>query len=56
LKKKILNASIALALSMPMAVFAADSAEMAELKRMILEMKQQHEQKIPKTITWKECH
>jgi len=46
LKKKILNASIALALSMPMAVFAADSAEMAELKRMILEMKQQHEQKI----------
>jgi len=42
----MLNASIALALSMPMAAFAADSAEMAELKRMILEMKQQHDQKI----------
>ena len=46
MKKKTLNAAIALALSMPMAAFAADSAEMAELKRMILEMKQQHERQI----------
>lgn len=46
LQKTFLNTSIALALSMPVATLAADSAEMAELKRMILEMKQQHEQKI----------
>ena len=46
MKKKTLSAAIALALSIPMTAFAADSAEMAELKRMILEMKQQHEQKI----------
>lgn len=46
MKKKTLNAAIALALSLPMAAIAADSAEMAELKRMIMEMKQQHEKQI----------
>ena len=46
MKKTALSAAIALAMSIPVTAFAADSAEMAELKRMILEMKQQHEQKI----------
>lgn len=46
MKKKILNLSIAVALSVPLTAFSAESADIAELKRMILEMKQQHEQKI----------
>lgn len=46
MNKKILSTSIVLALCIPLTAFPTESSDMAELKRMILEMKQQHEQKI----------
>lgn len=40
------NAAMVAALSFPMSAVSADSADIAELKQMILEMKQQHQQQI----------
>jgi len=46
MNKTIMSAAIVAALSAPMSAFSADSADIAELKRMLLDMKQQHEQQI----------
>jgi len=46
LNKTLVNAAVVAALSVPMSAFSADSADIADLKRMVLEMKQQHEQQI----------
>ena len=47
MKRSLLSAAIVATLAAaPLSANAADSAEMTELKRMILEMKQQHEQQI----------
>jgi hypothetical protein len=46
MKRSLLAAAVAATLAAPLSASAADSAEMAEIKRMILEMKQQHEQQI----------
>lgn len=46
MNKIFLNAAVAAALSLPMSTVSADSADTAELKRMIQAMKQQHEQRI----------
>lgn len=46
MNKSILSAAIAVALSIPVSAFSSESTSMAELKQMLLEMKQQHEQQI----------
>jgi hypothetical protein len=46
MKKTFLNAAVVAALSFPVSAVSADSADIAELKQMILEMKQQHQQQI----------
>jgi hypothetical protein len=46
MKKTIVNAAVMAALSLPVSALAADSDDIAELKRMILEMQQQHQQQI----------
>ncbi len=46
MKRSILGAAVAAILSVPAAATAADSAEMAEVKRMIEQMKAEYEQKI----------
>lgn len=46
MNRTLLHAAVAAALSLPASAFSADSADIAELKQMILEMKQQHEQQI----------
>ena len=46
MKKSLLNIAMAAVLSVPVAAHSADSAAIAELKQMVVEMKQQHEQQI----------
>jgi len=47
MKRSLLGAAIAATLAAaPLSAYAADGADMAEVKRMILEMKQQHQQQI----------
>jgi hypothetical protein len=46
MNKTVLNAAVVAALSLPATAVLADSADIAELKQMILEMKQQHQQQI----------
>ena len=46
MNRTLLHAAVVAALSFPVSAFSADSADIAELKRMILEMKRQHEQQI----------
>lgn len=46
MNKKILSAAIAVALNIPVSAFSSESTDIAELKQMLLEMKQQHEQQI----------
>jgi hypothetical protein len=46
MKKSLLHTAMAATLAVPLSAAAADSAEMAEVKRMILEMKQQHQQQL----------
>jgi hypothetical protein len=46
MNRTLLHAAVVAALSLPVSAFSADSADIAELKRMILEMKRQHEQQI----------
>ena len=46
MKKTLTSAAVVLALGIPTAGFSADSADIAELKRMIEEMRQTHEQQI----------
>ncbi len=46
MKKSLLSAAVAATLTMPLAAGAADSADMAEVKRMIQEMQRQHQQQI----------
>ncbi|MGB5493900.1 MAG: hypothetical protein WBM97_05425, partial [Sedimenticolaceae bacterium] len=46
MKKTFLNAAVVAALGFPISAVSADSADIAELKQMVLEMKQQHQQQI----------
>jgi hypothetical protein len=46
MNRSLLAAAVAAALAVPLSVKAADSADMAELKRMIEQMRQQHAQQI----------
>ena len=46
MNKKIVSAAIAAALAIPMGGYAAESTNIDELKQMLLDMKQQHEQQI----------
>lgn len=46
MNKTLISAAVAAALSVPLSAFSADSADIAELKRMVLEMKQQHERQL----------
>ena len=46
MNKTLMNAAVMAALSVPTCAFSADSADIAELKRMIQEIKQQHEQQL----------
>lgn len=46
MNRTLLHAAVVAALSLPVSAFSADSADIAELKHMILEMKQQHRQQI----------
>ncbi len=46
MNKKIVSTAMAVALSTPVSAFSSESTDIAELKQMLLEMKQQHEQQI----------
>lgn len=46
MNKSFLNAAIVAALCVPASAFSAESADIGELKQMILQMKQQHQQQI----------
>ncbi|MCB1788546.1 MAG: hypothetical protein KDJ33_19995 [Gammaproteobacteria bacterium] len=46
MKKTLVNAAVVAALSFPMSALSADSDDIAELKRMIEQMKQQHAQQL----------